>query len=513
MNISNFGFNSSYLVHTTAPSYDPPQDINDQLENKNTPLDNPLPNLEETSAPTIPVPALSPSSEEIQLSFQEGTSLTISHSQLALLREKSHYFNNLWSGQFQETLQHPLDLTQKDFTLLLNCLENPKFKIPLEKISSSIQLADYYGLTEVVKHLEEQLIDGYKSQSIGPFNSTEESLVRLKELLNSAQHYQLNTLKNYLELNVVSGLLNQTWQLAKLERIINHLSDEIEALNFSNNTYLTDAHFSALKNCKNLKILHFKKCWGVTDARLAHLTPLTNLQHLDLSDCEKLTDDGLAHLTPLTNLQHLNLRDCRKLTDTGLVHLTPLTGLQHLDLSQCGKLTDAGLVHLTPLTGLQHLNLSNCRKLTDAGLAHLKSLVALTHLDLSDCEKLTDEGLIHLTPLTGLQYLDLSSCHDLTDAGLVHLKPLTALQHLNLSNCRKLTDAGLAHLKSLVALTHLDLSWCNNLTDEGLIHLTPLTGLQYLVLSLCYHLTDDGLARFKTLAASLNLEIVKEKNF
>ncbi|KIC70813.1 hypothetical protein DB44_FR00030 [Candidatus Protochlamydia amoebophila] len=106
-------------------------------------------NLEETTS-TIQSSALSTSSEEVQLIFQEGTSLTISHFQLALLREKSPYFKNLWSGQFQETLQHPLDLTQKDFTLLLNCLMDANFKVPLEEITSAIQLADYYELTEMV---------------------------------------------------------------------------------------------------------------------------------------------------------------------------------------------------------------------------------------------------------------------------------------------------------------------------------------------------------------------------
>ncbi len=95
MHISNFGLNSGHLVHTTVPSYYPLQDINDPLVDENNPLVNPLPNIEKISALTIPAPvALSPSSEEIQLSFQEGTSLNISHSQLALLREKSLYFKN-----------------------------------------------------------------------------------------------------------------------------------------------------------------------------------------------------------------------------------------------------------------------------------------------------------------------------------------------------------------------------------------------------------------------------------
>ncbi|WP_338140282.1 BTB/POZ domain-containing protein, partial [Candidatus Protochlamydia sp. R18] len=360
--------------------------------------------------------ALSPSSDEIQLSFQEGTSLTISHAQLALLRDKSPYFKNLWSGQFQETLQHPLALTKKNFTLLLNCLMDANFKVSLEEITSAIQLADYYGLIEVMKNLEAKLIDGYRSQRFEPFSSTEKSLIGLKKLLNFAHRCQLNTLKDYLEFTVVSALLNQTVQLAEFERIINHFSDEIKTLDFSNQAYLTDAHLLALKDCENLKVLHLEACLAITDAGIAHLTPLTALRHLNLSSCSNLTDDGLAHLTPLTALQHLDLRSCSNLTDGGLAHLTPLVGLQQLDLSGWEYLTDAGLAHLTPLTSLQHLDLSECGRLTDAGLAHLTPLTALLHLDLSGCGYLSDDGLAHLTPLTSLQHLDLSECGRLTDA-------------------------------------------------------------------------------------------------
>ncbi|WP_213106539.1 BTB/POZ domain-containing protein [Candidatus Protochlamydia amoebophila] len=454
MNISNLSY--SYPVNTTTPSDYQSQKISDSSGDEDNSLVNPLANLEETGDPNIQALDLSSFSQELQLSFQEGTSLTISRSQLAMLREKSLYFKTLWSGNFQETLQHPLALTQKEFTSLLNCVMDANFKLPLEKITSSIQLADYYELTEVVKNLEEQLIDGYKSQRLEPFSSTKESLVELKELLHFAQQYQLNPLKSYLEFTVVSALLNQTSQLAEFKRIINHFSDEIEALNFSNNADLTDAHLLSLKNCKNLKVLDLQRCWNFTDAGLAHLTSLTALQYLDLTECFRITDAGLAHLSPLSALQHLNLIGY-DLTDAGLVHLKPLIALKHLDLMRCWNLTDAGLAHLRPLVALQHLNLTNCENITDAGLAHLTHLVALKHLDLMQCWKLTDDGLARLTSLVALQHLNLSGCSYLTDAGLAHLRPLVALQHLDLANCYELTDVGLARFKSLAATTHLDL--------------------------------------------------------
>uniref|UniRef100_UPI000AA307A9 hypothetical protein n=1 Tax=Candidatus Protochlamydia sp. W-9 TaxID=1785087 RepID=UPI000AA307A9 len=396
------------------------QETMDNLEDENELLLNSLANPEELNALKNTSPkkiksSITPqssdlfsSSQEFKLRFQDETSLNISCSQLALLREKSPYFKSLWSGNFRETLQDPLALTQTEFTHLLDCLEYSISFVPLEDILSFIQLADYYQLSEAGKKLEKQLIDAYKSQKLEPFNSSEDSLVELKALLNFAQQYQLNTLKYYLELIVVSSLLNQASHVTEFEKILKHFSNEIERLNFSKNIFLTDAHLLALKNCKNLKALHLQECY-------------------------KLTDAGLAHLASLMALQHLNLAKCHKITDAGLAHLRPLMGLQNLDLSCCRNLTDAGLAHLASLMALQHLNLAKCHKITDAGLAHLASLVALQHLDLSYCEKLTDAGLAHLRPLVALQHLDLSYSHHFTDAGLAHLAPLVALQHLNLA--------------------------------------------------------------------------------
>ncbi|WP_075883122.1 leucine-rich repeat domain-containing protein [Candidatus Protochlamydia sp. W-9] len=440
------------------------------------------------------------------LSFQDNTYLKISSSQKTLLMEKSPYFKILWSGNFRETLQNPLALTQKEFTHLLNCLMNANFKVPLQKIPSLIQLADYYQLTEIVKNLEKQLIAECKLKKYELFNSREDSLVELKKLLNFAHQYQLNTLKNYLELTVVSSLLNQTSHLTEFEKILNHFPNEIEELNFSKNTSLTNAHLLALKNCKNLKVLHLQECRNLTDAGLAYLTPLTALQHLNLAGC-KFANAGLAHLTPLVALQHLNLSHCRNITDAGLAHLTHLVTLKYLNLGHCKNITDAGLAHLTPLMALQHLNLGHCSNFTDAGLAHLTPLLTLTHLNLSWCYNFTDAGLAHLTPLVALQHLNLGHCRNITDAGLAHLTPLVALTHLNLSWCYNFTDAGLAHLTPLMALQHLDLSSCFNLTDAGLAHLTPLVTLQHLDLSYCRNLTDAGLAHLTPLVALTHLNL------
>uniref|UniRef100_UPI001D04E2CB BTB/POZ domain-containing protein n=1 Tax=Candidatus Protochlamydia sp. R18 TaxID=1353977 RepID=UPI001D04E2CB len=268
----------------------------------------------------IPPSQLSPSPQGVKLSFQGGTSLTIPYSQLALLRKKSPYFKSLWSGHFQETLQDPLAITKKKFTNLLQCLMDANFKLSVEDIPCSIALAHYYQLTDVVENLENQLIKIYQSEEDALFNSSEESLIELKELLNFARLHQLNNLVNYLEFTVVSGLLNNTSHVNEFEKILNHFSTDIEELNLSGKDFFTEAHFLALKNCKNLKMLCLKIFYTPIDTGLAHLTSLTALQHLDLSKCYLLKDTGLAHLSSLTALQYLDLSDSGNFTDAGLAH-------------------------------------------------------------------------------------------------------------------------------------------------------------------------------------------------
>ncbi|WP_075883636.1 BTB/POZ domain-containing protein [Candidatus Protochlamydia sp. W-9] len=374
--------------------------------------------------------------QEFKVRFQNNTFLNITSSQKTLLMEKSPYFRVLWSGNFKETFQNPLALTQKEeFISLLSCLTNANFKVPVEDITFFIQLADYYLLTDVVKNLEEQLIDTYKSEELDLFNYNKDSLVKLREFLNFAHRYRLNALKNYLQSKVTSLLLNQTPHLAEFKKILNYFSNEIEKLNFSENAHLTDAHLLALKTCKNLKALQLQACHNLTEDGLASLTSLTNLQYLNLSCCDKLTNKGLAHFKSLIALQYLNLSGCTFITDTGLAHLKPLLALQYLNLSKCAFITDAGLAHLTHLVALKHLDLSWCNSLNNAGLEHLASLVALQHLNLSGCIYLTEAGLTHLASLTDLQQLNLSHCEHFADVRfrLTHFRALLANPKLILS--------------------------------------------------------------------------------
>ncbi|WP_011174598.1 BTB/POZ domain-containing protein [Candidatus Protochlamydia amoebophila] len=434
------------------------QETINNLEYENEVLLEPSNTLEGIEAFAIQSSSLSPLPQVFKVRFQNNTFLNITSSQKSLLMEKSPYFRVLWSGNFKETLQNPLVLTQKEeFTSLLFCLMNANFKVPVEDITSFIQLADYYLLTDVVKNLEEQLIDAYKSEELDLFNFNEENLAKLRESLNFAHQYRLSALKNYLQPIVASLLLNQTPHLAEFKKILNYFSNEIEKLNFSENAHLTDAHLLALKNCKNLKALHLQACHNLTDDGLASLTSLTNLQYLNLSCCDKLTNKGLAHFKSLIALQYLNLSGCAFITDAGLAHLKPLVALQYLNLSGCAFITDAGLAHLKPLVALQYLNLSGCAFITDAGLAHLTPLVTLKHLDLSWCNSLTNAGLERLASLVALQHLNLSGCIYLTEAGLTHLTSLTNLQQLNLNHCEHFADVRfkLTHFRTLLANPNL----------------------------------------------------------
>ncbi|WP_213105194.1 BTB/POZ domain-containing protein [Candidatus Protochlamydia amoebophila] len=409
------------------------QETINNFEYENEVLLEPSNTLEEIEVFAIQSSSSSPLPQEFKVRFQNNTFLNITSFQKSLLMEKSPYFRVLWSGNFKETLQNPLILTQKEeFTILLSCLMNANFKVPVEDITSFIQLADYYLLTDVVKNLEEQLIDTYKSEELDLFNFNEENLVKLKESLNFAHQYRLNALKNYLQPIVASLLSNQMPHLAEFKKILNYFSNEIEKLNFSENVHLTDAHLLALKNCKYLKVLHLQACQNVTDDGLASLTSLTNLQYLNLSYCDKLTNKGLAHFKSLIALQYLNLSGCTFITDAGLAHLKPLVALQYLNLSKCTFITDAGLTHLAPLVALKYLDLSWCNNFTNAGLERLASLVALQHLNLSGCNYLTEAGLTHLTSLTDLQHLNLNYCEHFTNVSfkLRHFRTLLANPNL-----------------------------------------------------------------------------------
>lgn len=321
---------------------------------------------------------------------------------------------------------------------------------------------------------------------------------------------------------------------------------DLETLDMSWCTSLTDDSFSDLSSLDQLRRLNCRGCYQLTEVGLQQLAalplrdlnlcggvnlrstnanlPLT-IEQLQLSHCDMIGSlDGVSRLV---HLRDLRLDDCHHLTDSSLTALSGLVALHTLDLSSCHELSDisalGGLtelrelslahnarVHnlkpLRTLTALQSLSVQGCN-IDDDDVWALSGATQLSILNLRHCSNVTDRGLQGLAPLTGMRTLDLHGCQALTDQGLHALSCMTVLQNLLLSDCE-----GIVHLRaltSLQALHVLKISQCG-VTDQGMRAIGTLTALSSLSLSQCPDVTDDGLASLHYLRlVRLDLELME----
>jgi tRNA U38,U39,U40 pseudouridine synthase TruA len=266
---------------------------------------------------------------------------------------------------------------------------------------------------------------------------------------------------------------------------------QLQSLNLSGCSKITDAGVTALSQCAQLQSLNLTNCDKITDAGVTALSHFTQLQSLNLSFCSKITDAGVAALSQCTQLQSLNLTYCNEITDAGVTALSRSTQLQSLNLYSCEKITDASVTALSQCTQLQSLNLTYC-KITDAGVTALSQCTQLQSLNLSSCSKITDACVTALSQCTQLQSVNLFNCSEITDAGVTALSQCTQLQSLNLYDCKEITDAGVTALSQCTQLQSVNLSGCNKITDAGVAALSQCTQLQSLDLYSCKKITDAG---------------------
>jgi hypothetical protein len=275
----------------------------------------------------------------------------------------------------------------------------------------------------------------------------------------------------------------------------------------------------------DMRVLKMTYCHRVTD--FSFLRQMPNLEFLDASWCTSLTDDSLETLDSSLHLNYLNVRGCFRLTDLGLAHLQHLN-LKTVNLSGCMNLTlkHVSMPHtlheffasdcenvrtletfsdlsqlralhlddcthikhikaLAPLHKLQLLDLTGCRRLKKLDV--LDGMRDLEELRLTNCTRVAD--LTPLRKLTKLHTLHLQECA-ITDESLAILSHLPLLCDLNLFSCLLITDAGLQSLSALTAMRRVDLSACINLTDVGLEFLAPMVHLEELSLSSCPGIRD-----------------------
>jgi len=287
-------------------------------------------------------------------------------------------------------------------------------------------------------------------------------------------------------------------------------------VNLSGCAKLTDAGAAAMQELplRTLKLTH---CHRLTCLRFVR--SMSNLETLDLSWCTSLTDESFSDLACLSRLRHLNCRGCYQLTEFGLQQLAflplrnltlcggvslrsvdadlPLT-IEELQLSHCDML--GSLEGVSRLVHLRDLRLDDCHHLTDANLQALSGLVALHTLDLSSCHEVSDvSALGGLTELRELSFAHNARVHDLNP-----LRGLTALQSLSLQGCN-IDDDDVWVLSGMTHMAILNMRHCSNVTDRGLQGLAPLTAMRTLDLHGCRAITDTGLRALSGMARLQNL--------
>ncbi|GAB4155468.1 MAG: hypothetical protein Tsb009_32270 [Planctomycetaceae bacterium] len=243
-----------------------------------------------------------------------------------------------------------------------------------------------------------------------------------------------------------------------------------------------------------------------TDGVTWLLATLTDVQSLDLTGCTQLSDKGIATLKNLKKLKHLSLARCSRISDEGLDHLKGLTSLTSLDLTYCRFISNAGLAKLKPLTQLTELNLSQCSRISNEGLAHLKAFPNLEKLNLSYCRSWNDEGAKHLTSLQKLTELDLTNTI-VGDEGLKTIASMPSLKTLNLKYCSRYSLKGIQSLASGKAkLTSLVVSQNRSFKDDSLKAVSRITSLEHLDLD-STGITDVGLKSLQTLKNLTSLQL------
>lgn len=94
-------------------------------------------------------------------------------------------------------------------------------------------------------------------------------------------------------------------------------------------TEISDESLKVFARWKQLEVLELSNATNVTDAGMAHLRGMKNLRVLALGDLE--IDDGVKYLRELPQLESLAL-EYGHLTDVGLGHLTDHPSLTYIDV-------------------------------------------------------------------------------------------------------------------------------------------------------------------------------------
>lgn len=155
-------------------------------------------------------------------------------------------------------------------------------------------------------------------------------------------------------------------------------SDELEEIDFSGVSGVTDEHVKACENLLSLQKLNLNNT-DITRKSIASLNKLTNLSALRIFGTSVNGED----LTKLNNLKKLHLLEARMIEACPalLKALDGSTNLHELKANDT-SLKDSDLVHIGHLSNLQVLSIGNNPLLTAKGLNQLVGLKHLNNLSL-----------------------------------------------------------------------------------------------------------------------------------
>jgi len=223
---------------------------------------------------------------------------------------------------------------------------------------------------------------------------------------------------------------------------------------------------------KTLRVLYLKGLRRMTDVGLKAICHSCHqLEVLDLSHLTNITDESASCIQQLIFLRALFLRDNWRLTNCSFDAIT----------TSCSKLEQ---LTLWGCVGLRRLKFDCGSDGNDLGASALHTTTCISNLmvilNLWGCHDLEDDSAKELSCILNLKTLIVSECHRLTDRFVQSFvdgqeqchRGKGSLQHLHLRYLKRITDAALVAIAlKLRDLFSLDLTFCSKVTAIGIYRL------------------------------------------
>ncbi|KAJ1419272.1 Leucine-rich repeat [Sesbania bispinosa] len=146
---------------------------------------------------------------------------------------------------------------------------------------------------------------------------------------------------------------------------------KLKELDLYRSTGVTDLGISAIASgCPDLEMMNTSYCTSITDRALFSLSKCANLKTLEIRGCLLVTSIGLASIAMnCKQLVRLDIKKCYNIDDTGMIPLAHFSqNLRQINLSY-SSVTDVGLLSLASISCLQSFTVLHLQGLAPGGLA------------------------------------------------------------------------------------------------------------------------------------------------